>query len=68
MRRFKNECCGCAAPGYPCLGNGCPRINVEHFYCDKCLTETKLYEYEGEELCAECILKSLPQIEGSTEN
>lgn len=36
MRKIENHCCGCAAPGYPCLGPTCPNRNVEVYYCDKC--------------------------------
>ena len=65
MRIFVNECCDCATPGYPCMGSACPRRSVEHFLCDKCKTEAKLYEYDGKELCEECLLEEFPVIEGS---
>lgn len=65
MRKFENECCGCATPGYPCLGVRCPRRRVEHFYCDKCESEAKLYEYDGKELCAECLLEEFSVVDGS---
>lgn len=63
MRKVENDCCGCASPAYPCLGNSCPRRSVVHFYCDRCNEETELYHYEGEELCIECIEKSLEKVE-----
>ena len=63
MKRITNECCHCATPAYPCLGSSCPNRNVVHFYCDKCGEETDLYHYEGEELCADCILNSLEKVE-----
>lgn len=65
MRIFVNECCDCATPGYPCMGSACPRRRVEHFHCDKCKTEAKLYEYDGKELCEECLLEEFPIVEGS---
>jgi hypothetical protein len=65
MRKFVNECCGCASPGYPCEGGLCPRRSVEHFHCDKCGAEDELYEYDGKELCLECLLENFPVVEGS---
>jgi hypothetical protein len=38
---------------------------VERFYCDKCGEEATLYEYDGKELCAECLLEEIPVVEGS---
>ncbi len=63
--RYENECVDCAAPSYPCIGEMCPRRRVAHYDCDKCGNETTLYHYNGQELCAECILESLEQVEGS---
>ena len=67
MHKIENECCGCATPAYPCLGNSCPQRNVKRFYCDKCGEEHKLYEFEGAELCMDCIQEILEDrvIEGS---
>ena len=65
MREIVNECCNCAVPGYPCLGPSCPRRSVEHFKCDKCGAEATLYEIDGKELCAECLLEEFPIVEGS---
>lgn len=65
MRKIANECCNCATPGYPCLGSSCPRRRVERFYCDKCGFEATLREYEGKELCVECLLEEIPVVEGS---
>lgn len=39
MIKIENHCCGCAAPGYPCLGNSCPNRRVEVIYCDACHNE-----------------------------
>ena len=59
MIRYENECCGCAVPGYPCMGSACPNINVKHLYCDKCKADCEeLYDYDGEELCEDCLLDS----------
>ena len=67
MVRYENECCGCATPAYPCRGSACPLRNVPHYYCDnpECRAEGTLYEYEGGQLCSECLLKKLPIVEGS---
>lgn len=59
MRKVENECCGCAVPAYPCLGSSCPKRNVIHLYCDDCGEETQLYDYDGDELCKDCILERL---------
>ena len=66
MRVTENECVDC---GRPCLGNACPNRNVTRFYCDRCGNETKLYHYDGEELCIDCIISDeLEVVEGSYEN
>lgn len=65
MKKIENDCCGCASPAYPCRGSSCPLRSVEHFYCDKCGSEAKLYEYDGKELCEECLLEAIPVVEGS---
>ena len=58
----EDECCGCAAPGYPCLGSACPNRNVPHYFCDDCEDEfepEELYydDVTDEELCSHCFLK-----------
>ena len=60
MVTTENECCGCAVPGFPCLGSSCPNRNVKHYYCDSCKEEQeKIYEFDGKELCIDCIEKRL---------
>ncbi len=60
---YENECCDCATEGYPCLGDACPEISVPHLYCDWCSEEAdELYEYEGEQVCIDCILESLDKV------
>ena len=64
MITYEDECCGCATPSYPCMGDACPNRNVPHLYCDRCKEEADtLYEYEGEQVCVDCILKSLDKVE-----
>lgn len=56
MIRIENHCCGCAVPGYPCMGTSCPNRRVEVHYCDKCGDELgEIYDVDGEELCEECL-------------
>ena len=62
MKLIEDECVDC---GLPCLGSSCKYKNVERFYCDKCGEEDVLYEYDGLELCIECIKGELSIIEGS---
>ena len=64
MVRVEDECCHCAVDGYPCLGDSCQNRHVKHYYCDKCKDEVeKLYKYDGEEICEECLLKEFEVIE-----
>ena len=61
---YFDECCGCAVPGYPCLGSSCPNRNVPHHVCDECGEDNEtIYEYEGEELCLDCVVKRLTKVE-----
>lgn len=64
MKKIENECVGC---GLPCIGSACPHRNVAHYYCDSCGAETTLYNTDDGELCADCILKNLPVVDGSEE-
>jgi len=64
MKRIENDCCGCAVTAYPCRGNNCPLKNADHYYCDCCKNEVNkedLYEYEGQELCNDCLLVQVPK-------
>lgn len=64
MRRTENECVGCP-PNLACLYRACPFYEVNRYYCDECNDETILYEFDGQELCIECIKKRLDVVEGS---
>jgi DNA-directed RNA polymerase subunit RPC12/RpoP len=58
MLKIEDHCCGCAAPGYPCEGDACPRRHVKVYYCDKCGAELdEVYEVDGEDLCEDCLKK-----------
>lgn len=64
MIKYRDECCHCSAPGYPCDGPSCPNLNVPHFYCDKCKHEVEeLYYNDDEQWCADCILGELQKVE-----
>ena len=63
MIRYENECVGCTGLGLPCMGDSCPNRMVPRFYCDRCKEEVDdLYDFDGEELCGECVLKSLEKV------
>lgn len=65
MRTVTDECVGCTSMGLPCMGSICPNRNVVRYYCDRCGDEfdsNQLYQHEGEEVCAECILKDFERI------
>lgn len=63
MIKYENECVGCP-PEMGCLGSACPYRDVPYLYCDICDEDVdELYEYEGKQVCADCILKSLKKVE-----
>lgn len=65
MKIITNECVDCPKE-LGCICEACPYYQVERYYCDECGEETMLYEYDNfTELCADCILKKYPKIEGS---
>ena len=64
MKQTESECVDC---GLPCIGKACPHFSVTRYYCDECKREETLYEYEGREICADCILKKFTLVEGSEE-
>lgn len=64
MVTYENECCDCAVPAYPCIGDSCPNRHVKHYYCDECKDDVEnLYRFDGEELCLYCIEKRLEVVE-----
>jgi len=60
MIKVENECVDC---GLPCLYSSCPYWAVKRFYCDECHDEAKLYWYDNEQLCLDCIEKRLEKVE-----
>ena len=56
MIKEENDCCGCAVPAYPCMGNACPNRHALHYYCDECGEEVeRLWNYKGDQLCDDCV-------------
>lgn len=65
MIYYTNDCVSC---GLPCLFESCPNYKVKHFVCDFCKEEdVKLYDYNGYEICEDCLLKEFDVVEGSDE-
>ena len=63
MIRYENHCCDCAVPGYPCLGNSCPYINVPTYCCDCCGGDTYAeYNVEGDHYCEACAKEYLKEV------
>ncbi len=51
---------------YPCIGASCFRRNVKIYECDNCGEEVEageLYEFDGEQLCIDCIKGRLEAVE-----
>lgn len=65
MYKIEDDCVDC---GLPCLGDSCPYRNVTVNYCDECGEEYEfLYDYNGQELCKDCLLETVPKIYDMTE-
>lgn len=59
MVKIENDCVEC---DLPCLGDACLLRNSKHYYCDDCGDEAEIYDYNGEELCVDCLLKRFKKI------
>lgn len=63
MKYYSNDCVDC---GLPCRGSACRYYRVQHFKCDYCKEEDiKLYNYNDDEICEECLIKQFEVVEGS---
>lgn len=62
MIKYENRCCSCAVPGYPCMGNSCPNINVPIYYCDICENAIALYNIDGEHYCEDHAKEYLKEV------
>ena len=59
MKKKVNNCYDCDKP---CM-LFCPqRDDSWDYYCDECGDETQLYEWDGQELCLECIKGRLDRV------
>ena len=57
---------GCVDCQLPCLKQSCPNFEVTHYRCDECGEEDiTLYEFDGQELCVDCVVKQLHVVDGS---
>lgn len=54
----ENDCVACET----CIGCG-RRDDYYYHVCDRCESTDQLYEYDGEELCAECLLKEFKEVD-----
>lgn len=62
---YKDECRGCASPGYPCIGNACIYKRVPHLICDECgaeVDEGDLYVFDARQMCIDCIKEELEEV------
>ena len=63
MVKYESECVGCSTIFHNCMGSACPYNSVPHFYCDECGDDVEeLYEFDGEELCIDCIKGRLDKV------
>lgn len=57
--------CECVSCGLPCIGSDCPDYEVVRYECDRCGEQHTLYEFDGAQLCIDCIIDTLEVVEGS---
>lgn len=58
MVQYEDFCVDCPQG---CIN--CGRKHTKVLYCDECKQESQeLYEYEGQELCEECLLEIIPKV------
>ena len=56
-----SECVDC---DLPCIFSACPYYKVVYYVCDKCgETVDDLYNFDGEQLCSDCVLEQLEKVE-----
>ena len=61
MIRLESDCVDC---GLPCIYQSCPHYQMVIYECDDCGHEVdKLYDYDGQELCIDCIELRLERVE-----
>ena len=58
---YENRCTGCSDSSH-CRGRYCPNRNVKVYICNDCGYESTIYEFDGEQLCIECIKERLEAV------
>ena len=61
MKVYENDCVSC---DLPCID--CGRRRSPHWYCDQCEEEyqpDRLYDYDGEDLCKDCLATRFQTVE-----
>ena len=58
MKKIETRCNGCPE----CVGCGRKHEEWSYYECDRCGSLEQLYIYEGEEICAECLLKEFEEV------
>lgn len=59
--KYESQCVSC---GFPCRYEDCRNYRVKVLICDDCGEEFDvLYQFDGEELCGDCVLKRLGVVE-----
>ena len=53
---------GCVDCGLPCLHSACPHYEHVVYECDNCEEESKLYWFNGKQLCISCIEEQLEEV------
>lgn len=62
MIAIESDCVGCPIE-MGCIYEACPHYRVVRYYCDKCKEEDTIYNFNGEQLCFDCILEQLERVE-----
>lgn len=59
-----NRVSDCVDCGLPCLKRACPHYQRVELICDECGDECdELYQYNGEQICADCLLEICEKVE-----
>ena len=59
MKIKQTNCNGCPE----CIGCGRKYEEWTYYECDRCGSLEQLYRYEGEEICADCLLKEFEEVD-----
>lgn len=53
---------GCVDCGLPCRYNACQHYKCNIYECDNCEKGSKLYWFNGKQLCIDCIEEQLEEV------